>query len=189
MIRDIILIILILAFTGVVIFLDVPGVQGVLQIRKDIDAQKQILSDDQLFLAKVEQLSKIYKDNKENIDKIDFIMPLKEDVPNLLVQVEGLVLEQGLILDKLEVTVPAEETAGTVNLAEARFKKEAPVAKYNILNIDLGFIGDYSALKNFLKATEENMRLIDINSISVSPESEASGIFRFDLSLKTYYQK
>ena len=73
MIRDIILIILILAFIAVVIFFDVPGVQGVLQTRKDIDIQKQILLDDQLFLAKVKQLAKIYKENKDNIDKIDFI--------------------------------------------------------------------------------------------------------------------
>jgi len=189
MIRDIILIILILAFIAVVIFFDVPGVQGVLQTRKDIDIQKQILLDDQLFLAKVKQLIKIYKENKDNIDKIDFILPLKEDIPNLLVQVEALVLEQGLILDKLEVTTPTEETGGGVSLAENRAKKETSTTKYNTLNIDLGFTGDYSALKNFLKATEENMRLIDINSIGISPESEASGIFRFDLSLKTYYRK
>jgi len=189
MIKDIVSIVLILAFIGIVVFLDVPGVQGVLQTRKDIEIQKQTLIDDQIFLAKVNELTKIYKDNKESIDKIDLILPLKEDIPNLIVQVESLVFEQGLILDKLEVSTPTEDGGGTINLEDVRANKESSVSKYKTLTISLGFTGDYSALKNFLKATEENMRLIDIESIGVSPESENMGIFRFDLSLKTYYQK
>lgn len=188
MIRDIILIILILAFVAIVIFLDVPGVQGVLQTRKDIETQKQILLDDQDFLATVKELTRAYENNKENIDKIDLILPTKEDIPNLMVQVESLVFEQGLILDKLEVNAPTEGTE-TINAEDVRVKGETSVAKYETLTIVLGFTGDYSALKNFLKATEENMRLIDIDSVSVFPESESMGIFKFDLTLKTYYQK
>jgi len=189
MIRDIILIILILVFIVMVIFLDVPGVQGVLKIRKDIETQKQVLLDDQDFVATVKELSQAYQENKENIDKIGLILPSKEDIPNLIVQVESLVFEQGLILDKLEVTTPTEETGGTINPEDVRAKEETSTEKYKTLTIGLGFTGDYSALKNFLKATEENMRLIDIDSIGISPESEESGIFKFDLSLKTYYQK
>jgi Tfp pilus assembly protein PilO len=190
MIRDIILIVLILAFIGVVIFLDVPGVQGVLQLRKDIEMQKQILLDKQDFLATVKELSGAYKKNKENIDKINFILPLKEDIPNLLVQVEALVLEQGLVLDKLEVNTPTEEATGRViDPRDLSAGQGTANTKYKTLTIDLAFTGDYSALKNFLKATEENMRLIDIDSIGISPESEASGIFKFILSLKTYYQE
>jgi Tfp pilus assembly protein PilO len=188
MIRDIILIILILIFAAMVILLDIPGVQGVLQTRKEIETQKQVLLDDQDFLATVKELSQAYRANRENIDKIDLILPTKEDIPNLIVQVESLVFEQGLILDKLEVATPTEQT-GTINPEDVRVKKETSTAKYQTLTISLGFTGDYSALKNFLKATEENMRLIDIDSISVSPESESIGIFKFDLSLKTYYQK
>lgn len=189
MIRDIILIVLILIFIGIVVFFDVPGVQGVLQTRKDIEIQKQTLMDDQVFLAKVSELTKIYKDNKESIDKVDLILPPKEDIPNLIVQVESLVFEQGLILDKLEVSIPTEDGGGTINPEDVRVKKESSATKYKTLTISLGFTGDYSALKNFLKATEENMRLIDIESIGISPESEGMGIFKFDLSLKTYYQK
>lgn len=189
MIRDIILIILILVFAAMVIFLDVPGVQGVLQTRKDIETQKQVLLDNQDFLATVKELTQAYENNKENIDKIDLILPTKEDIPNLLVQVESLVFEQGLILDKLEVTAPPEETGGTISAEDVRARKENPVTKYETLNISLSFTGDYSALKNFLKAAEENMRLIDIDSISMSQEAENIGIFKFDLSLKTYYQK
>lgn len=189
MIRNIILIILILAGIATIVLLDVPGVQVVLQTRKSIEDQKKVLSDKRDFLARMEELSMAYEENKENIEKIEFILPSKEEIPNLIVQLESLVKEQGLLLDKLEVSVPTEELRGMINPEDAVARKETTAVEYKTLIINLGFTGDYSALKNFLKATEENMRLIDIDSVSISPESEVPGIFSFDLSLKTYYQK
>jgi len=188
MIRNIIIGVLILGFIAAVVFFDVPSVENILNLRKQIEQEKLNFSENQAFLEKVEGLIDVYKKNKESIDKMDSILPPKEDIPNLIVQLEALVFEQGLILDKLEVNTPTEETPSS-RAEEVRTGEEvAAPQKYKTLNINLGFTGDYSALKNFFKATEENMRLIDIDSISIAPEGEASGIFKFDLTLKTYYQ-
>jgi len=188
MIRNIIIAILILGFIGVVVFLDVPGIQNILSVRKQIEAEKENFSQSQAFLEKVEGLIDVYEQNKESIDKMGDILPQEEDIPNLIVQVEALVFEQGLILDKLEINSPTEQAASG-RAEEIRAGGQAATQqKYKTLNIDLGFTGDYWAMKNFLKATEENMRLIDIDSISLSPQEEASGIFTFTLTLKTYYQ-
>jgi len=190
-IKDIILIILVLILIGVVVFIDIPAVEGILQTRKNFAAQKELLEDKQVFLAKVQELIKIYDENKENIDKISFIMPSKEDIPNLIVQLESLVKDQGLILDKLEVSMPSEESPSKMISEEGvPIKQETQAKKYKTLLISLGFIGDYTALKNFFYAAEENIRLLDIDSINISRESEeVPGILKFDLTLKTYYQK
>jgi len=188
MIRNIVIGALVLGFIAVVVFFDIPGVENILNIRKEIDAEKQVFSDNQALSQKVEGLVGVYKNNKESIDKMDNILPPNVDIPDLIVQLEALVFEQGLILDKLEVKIPTEETASSRAEAARTGQVAAAVQKYKIVNIELGFTGDYSALKNFLKATEENMRLIDIDSIGISPEAEASGIFNYDLTLKSYYQ-
>ena len=189
MIRNIVLIILSLAGLAVILFLDVPGVQSVLQLRTDIETQKQALIDKQDLFTRISKLSEAYKENKDNIDKMEMILPAKEDVPNLLVQVESLVFEQGLILNKLELSAPTQESGGkAITPEEIMAQKNSTTKGYKVLNINLGFTGDYSALKNFLKAVEENIRLIDVEVISIAPESEGMGIFKFDLSLKTYYQ-
>ncbi len=205
-VRDIILIILILILVGVTVFIDTPAVRGILQTRKSIDTQKEILADTQLFLARVRELTKIYSENKENIDKIDFIFPPKEDVPNLIVQVESLVIGEGLMLDKLEITPQTEEESTGIRPVSAAgagdeeavsagpLRKTTLEKKYKTLMINLGFTGSYPAFKNFLNATQENMRLIDIESINISPGSKTgeggtAGVFTFDLILKTYYQK
>jgi len=188
MIRNIIFGILILASIGVIVLLDVPNVQGILALRKQIEVAKQNFSERQAFIGKVDSLIDVYQKNEENIDKLDQILPAKEDIPNLIVQVEALVFEQGLILDQLNVNSSAEDTGATVAEEVRTGQAAANAPKYKTLNIDLGFTGDYSAMKNFLKATEENMRLIDIDSISITPEAEVVGIFKYQLTLKTYYQ-
>jgi len=190
MIRNIIIGILLLGFIGVVVLLDVPNVQNILSIRKQIATETDNFAQSQAFLEKVEGLIATYEQNKESIDKMAEILPQKEDIPNLIVQIEALVFEQGLVLDKLEITSPTEEAATGNKAEEVRTGVQtATTPKYKTLNIDLGFTGDYWAMKNFLKATEENMRLIDIDSISIAPQGEiAGGLFTFTLTLKTYYQ-
>jgi len=134
----------------------------------------------------LEKLTRLYSDNKESIDKINFILPRERDLPNLIIQLEALVLEQGLLLEQLELSVAEEGTSGK---AEELRTTKTTAMNYHTVDINLGFMGNYSAFKNFLKAVEENMRLMDVDSISFSPESEENpGIFKFNLRLKTYYE-
>jgi Tfp pilus assembly protein PilO len=175
MIKNIIIIILILGFVAVVVFLDVPGVQSVLNLKKDINIQKQTFVETQELVSKIENLTKSSRENKESVEKTSYILPDSEDIPNLIVQLEALAFEQGLILEKIEFTPIKQESENIEN--------------YQILSVNIRLIGSYPGLKNFLKAVEENMRLMDISSINFStPSEESLQIFEFDLSLNTYYQ-
>ena len=175
MIKNIIIIILILSFVAVVVFLDVPGVQSVLNLKKDINIQKEKFLETQELASKIENLTKSFRENKESVEETKYILPDSEDIPNLIVQLEALAFEQGLILEKIEFTPIKQESENIKN--------------YQILSVNMRLIGSYPALKSFLKAAEENMRLMDISSINFSTSSEESlQIFEFDLSLNTYYQ-
>ena len=175
MIKNIIIIILILGFVAVVVFLDVPRVQSVLNLKKDINIQKQIFIETQELASKIENLTKSSQENKESVEKTNYILPDSEDIPNLIVQLEALAFEQGLILEKIEFTLIKQESEN--------------IKDYQTLSVNMRLIGSYPALKNFLKAAEENMRLMDISSINFStPSEESLQIFEFDLSLNTYYQ-
>lgn len=175
MIKNIIIIILILGFVAVVVFLDVPGVQSVLNLKKDINTQKETFIETQELASKIENLTKSSRENKESVEKTNYILPDSEDIPNLIVQLEALAFEQGLILEKIEFT-PIKQESGNIE-------------NYQTLSVNMRLIGSYPALKSFLKAVEENMRLMDISSVNFStPSEESLQIFEFDLSLNTYYQ-
>lgn len=187
MIKNIIVFILILILIAVVVFLDVPKLQQILNLRQQAEEQKEIFLEKQNLLVKIEELSKSYQEGKKNLEKINHILPSGQDIPNLIVQLEALAFEGGLVLENIRFSLPEEKKAGRAQ--EVRTKKEVALEDYNSLTVDLSLIGDYSAFKNFLKAVEDNIRLMDITSISLSPEArEESQLFNFNLQVKTYYQ-
>lgn len=182
MIRTLIIIILLLGFIAVVVVLDVPGVQKVLDLRSNITSEKERLLDKQELFAKVQELTRAYEDNKESVEKTEYVLPSSEKIPDLIVQVEALAFEQGLLLESIDITAIKEETGRTAEIPE-----EKTAANYKTLSISIKFIGSYESFKSFLKAVEENIRLMDISSVDFSSETEEADIFRFGITLTTYY--
>lgn len=188
MIKNLGILILILAFIGIIVLLDLPKFQDILSLRKEIKEQKEKFSGQQNIFAKVEKLTQSYEKNKENLEKISYILPSGKDTPDLIVQLEALSLEGGLVLEGMGFSAPGEE--GMLSKAEeARGEEGGAVKNYKTLVINLNLIGSYFAFKNFLKAVEDNIRLMDISSINFSPELRGeSQLLKFNLSIKTYYQ-
>jgi len=178
MIKNLIIIILILGFVAIVALLDVSGVQKAFALRGQINTQKQVLLDKQELIKTVEKLNILYEENKESVDKSKVVLPSDEDIPNLIVQFEALAFEQGLVLEK-------------IGLSEV---KKEEVENFKTMSITLNLMGTYPAFKNFIMAAEENMRLMDIDSISFSykesegEEEQGSEIFDFNVTLNTYYK-
>lgn len=189
MIRNIITILLLLVFIGVVVFLDVPKVQEILDLRREVETQQEKLSQKQLLLAKAEELRKKYEENEENLKKVNYILPSGEDVPNLIVQFEALALEAGVALEGIKIYQVEEEVQSRA--AAARAAQETAQKDYQTLSANLTLKGSYSSFKNLIELIERNIRLIDITAINISVESieeTETPIFNFDIDLKTYYQ-
>ncbi len=176
MIKNIFIIILTLGFIGSVIFLDVPMVQNVLGIKKDIETQQKLLSEKNDFIQTVEKLAEKYKGNEDVFKQLNFILPNDEDVPNLIVQLEALANGSGIILS--DITFAKEE------------ETEKELLDYKTISVDLRLSGSYESFKNFLATVENNMRLTDVDSINFQAKTDggSSAPFDFDVILKTYYQ-
>jgi len=188
MIRNIIIIILLLGFVAVVVFLDVPKFQEILDLRNEVEIQKNTFLKEEDLLAKVENLKSRYEKNEEELKKVNYILPTGEDVPNLIVQIEAIALESGVALESINIS--SVDGSGSTR----RPGQEATITEekdYEILSIRLNISGQYEAFKNFLKTIENNIRLMDIQVFSFSLESsealETVPIFTFNLTLNTYY--
>jgi len=169
MIKNIIIIILIFGFVAIVIFLDIPTVQKILNFKKEIEVQNNFFIEKQAFLEKVEKLRDSYQTNEETLKKLEYILPDGQDVPNLIVQVEAFANEGGLSLKKIDFLASENK-------------------EYQILTINLGLSGSYFAFKNFLKIVEDNIRLMDMQTVNFSPKSgiQTSDI-DFEITLRAYY--
>lgn len=187
MIKNIIIFILILAFIAVIVFFDLPGVQKTLNLREQLKEGEEELSEKQVLLAKIEKLLKDYEESQEDLKKVSYILPSGQDIANLIVQLEALAFEGGLVLDAIEFS-PVEKQEVSRD-AQMSSPEEVVVRKYQTLKVNLKLIGDYSAFKTFLGLVEENIRLMDITSIDFSIQAgEESQLFNLNLNLNTYYQ-
>ena len=92
MIKNLVVIILLLGFIAVVIFLDVPKVQGILDSRRKVESQRQVLLEKEELMARVEKLKDKYEKNEESLEKVNYILPSEEEIPNLIVQLEAMTL-------------------------------------------------------------------------------------------------
>lgn len=89
------------------------------------------------------------------LDKIDKILPDNPKIPELLVQLESLAQTHGMILKSID------------------FNKDELTAKMQIA-------GTYQNFKKYLKAVENNLRLLDITNLSFENND-------FNLTIKSYY--
>jgi Tfp pilus assembly protein PilO len=179
MTKNIIIIILILGFIAAVVFLDIPTVQKVLDLRKSVKDEQKLLNEKKDFIDRIEKLIGTYQDNKETLKNIDSIMPDDSGIPDLIVQLEAVAAGSGVLLSDLNFTIIKEKTE------EGQAPKD-----YNTVSVNMKMTGDYLSFNKFLKSVEENMRLLDIESINFAPKliGTVSG-FEFEVVLKTYYQK
>lgn len=185
MIKNLIILILILGFAAIIVFLDMPKVQDILGLREDIKTQKDKFSEKQIVLGKVEKLTKTYEENQEDLERVSYILPSGQDIPDLIVQLEALAFESGSIIESVEFSSEKK----TTKAEQIRAGEQGVVKDYRGLNISLNLASTYSGFKNFLRLVEENIRLMDVNSIDFSTQSsEGSQLINFNLSITTYYQ-
>lgn len=150
---------------------------------QELDSKKQ-------DLEKLRELKETYSQlNKAQIENLELILPSQEDIPSLFSQFESLALANGLVLNNISITkaeaAPAEtEKEGQLGLGGEETTPAETTQGVLTLNVALSFQvgGGYDNLKNFLDILENNMRIVDLTSLSYTPETEA-----YSINLKTYY--
>ncbi len=180
--KTIIITIFIAGLIAIIFFLDWPAYQRMSFLNSEIERHHQFLQQKQELNIKVNQLKQNYEAQKENIKKIGYALPEGKDIPNLIVQFEALASENGLILEGLSFDTKQSEK-------DSESKKA-----YKVLNVSLSLTGSYASLKDFLKSSESNVRIMDINSIGFSAVAvertleTSENMFTFDIELQTYYK-
>jgi Tfp pilus assembly protein PilO len=57
------------------------------------------------------------------------------------------------------------------------------------LTIPVQLVGGYESLAAFLNSVEQNLRLLDVISVSISPDTNNPALLHFDLQLFAYFVK
>ena len=157
---------------------------------------------DELIGSRDRLLGLINSISKENLERVDRMLPQGPHASDFLVSLEALTVQSGMALRRIDLVSPEGERksealvprAGAGGAAAGQPKPGGPgvappraAKETQTLPFNLQVAGSYGALKKFLESTERNLRLIDVEGISFSASGKGEAS-EFTIKAKTYYQ-
>ena len=175
---------------GLLIFLLIfPNYKKMEDINNKMISSGKTLEEEQEILNNLKEMREEYQQVKDDMEKINMVLPQGEEIPELLVQLEAMVLDAGLFCESIKPISTEEEVASITESQDQEGAKET--VSYRPLDISVELTGNYKSFKRYLDNLEKNIRILNITSITiVKPDFEEGGenLFDFALELKTYYQ-
>ena len=139
------------------------------------------------FLQKIQEIRVLRDDlltsynaiSNEDLKRLKKIIPFSPEKEILIAQFENLATSQNLNLKSVEIAEPAKNK----NAEEQQNKLKT----YESVNVSLVLSGGYKDFLNFIKALEENLRIIDFETINFGAGDK--NIYDFSIKAETYFLK
>ncbi len=146
-----------------------PNFQELKVVQANIEKKEAEFKSKREYLQILEEIKAELEESKEELLKINTALPSDPSVPSLFNYLQSVASGSGLIV--AEISPFAVSPSGVFSdLKEITF------------NIKIS--GSYSSVKSFILTLERTARLIEIESISLSPTGDGS--FGFSFKLKTF---
>ncbi|GAI43036.1 unnamed protein product [marine sediment metagenome] len=145
----------------------------------EIDQKKQEIVRIEELLDEVQKFNEEYQEavgeSKENF----LTLPKEEDTPFLLVQFETAAINNGLLLE-------------SINLGQIIEEPEENQLPFRVLPVEIIVSGSYDDFKRYLIALENSIYSMNISSIELINSrgrvASSFDIFRYNLGINVYYQ-
>lgn len=155
-----------------------PKYQEFNQKKQEVEFTDEEFRAKEEYLLNIENNLKELSKYKEEVSKIDSVLPSDPSIAALMNYFQKESSQNGLILKKIDVS-------GLFTEAEAQ-------SKIQKMPFSITVSGSYDSFKNFVLAVYKNTRLIEIKSIEFSTNYEetkkgiiAKDLFDFDLEVET----
>jgi Tfp pilus assembly protein PilO len=166
------------AFTvAVALFFFWPAVIGgwakVQAMRAAVAEREALLAKRTEILANVQTSYQEYQQRLGAADGTKFaaFVPVRKDAAEIVSALQDIATESGAQL-------------GEVRTTEARTKVGE---QYKTLTLTIDLEGSYPAMRGFLERMEQYVRLLNVQSIEVAPDTQNSGALRFSITADAHF--
>ena len=152
---------------------------------------------DELIANRDHLLSLINSISKENLGRVDRLLPQGPHASDFLVSMEALTIQNAIALRRIDLVSPdanrseaqPQAISGAPGAPRPLGSPSSPRGTREVqsLPFNLQVAGSYAGFKKFLQGLERNLRLINVENISFSASSKGE-ISDFTLKAETYYQ-
>ncbi|MEK7579583.1 MAG: type 4a pilus biogenesis protein PilO [Patescibacteria group bacterium] len=151
-------------------FLVMPSFDKTLMIRASMKDREDILREAEQISKKIVDLDREIESRRQEVEKLDRLLPAEKEIPELLSSIESIVSASGMILSEM-------------NLSEVPGQSE--IRK---INGNMKLNGSYASFINFLDLFEKNLRLTEVATLDVAAQLiEGSRALNFDIRFEVNY--
>lgn len=140
------------------------------QIGGEIATAGAVLTDERSYLESLQRsIDAAQKIPPETLADVEEALPRGVDIPKLLTMLSRLAVQHQIDLNSVQFSVGGD--AGEVQEVD--------------ISMDIG-AADYFVLRAYLRAVEQNLQILDLQSISVVPTQAESNSQTYPVTLRTY---
>ncbi len=162
-------------------FLIEPKYKSIISEKKEIITPEDLKLEERLrYIDELKKQKESFETiNAEDIKRIRAIAPTRLYHEELLAQLEKIILENGLLLNSIAIAEEGSDNTSNANISEgggnSNEEESGPPVKK--IKISMSITGtDYAGLKNLLSIIENNLRLMDIVSLSADITNRTTSI-------------
>ena len=117
---------------------------------------------------------------KEEIDRINKILPDNIDTVRLALDLDGIASRHGISIKSIQTVTSSDKGLDRIALPENE-------GLYGKVTVSLSFISNYNNFMNFLDDIEKSLRIMDVKSVSF--QTGDSDMYDYQVSIDTYWLK
>lgn len=179
---------------GLFFFYTKPAYDGVRTAQAEILQYDQALSKAaELQRLKQQLLSKYNAFNPTDVDRLHKLLPDHVDNVRLVLDLDTLAGQHGFALQNVVINAPGTGTAGANAATQPQPSIGPSRQTYDSLTLKFATSGTYPNFVEFMNALEGSLRIVDVVNLTLDADAasplEGEPIYRFDITLRTYWLK
>lgn len=140
-------------------------------LKIETEKQSNVLAKRQDIFQRITDLQNTYQQRYAEFQRLALVVPADKSLPEFVSTIENMASKTGVLINELKIE------SGTGK------------GVFNIINFEINTDASYDAISNFLSLIEQNIRLMDVNVISIgnAPGDTSTSFLTFQIRAKTYY--
>ncbi|MBI2057695.1 MAG: type 4a pilus biogenesis protein PilO [Candidatus Yanofskybacteria bacterium] len=144
-------------------------------VKGAISEKKTALDKKKALMVKIEDLRNQTKEKHTGLEKLATVLPEGKETHEVVVNIEEMSKQSGVELKTLK----------TALIQQGGTSSNGPRS----MQVEVGGAGQYRAILDFIKLTEKNLRILDIQefTLSLDTSATAAGGLNFAAKINTYF--
>ena len=171
----------------ILVFIAYPLYENISTLQQQINVKQQEEEALKQRIENLKELEKNYQVAKEKSKMVELALPNEKQIPEILIQLENIAGENGMTFSEITPGTAMKGTPGGGAKTPTVSPSSSASGLYQEIPLTVKIAGSFSGLKNYLKSIEKNVRIFDINAISIEKATEGK-VLNISLAITAYFQ-